>query len=357
MVDKMMASYLERKADEFREQGGMRERMTASRLARRQGQYEELMALRAENEQLKADITYMRRELKMARHPARFFTHIHSLSTLALAILVCLLTSGCITNEVIRMVKKSCCTAYPVVERYGGLNNSKDSFIISIRARKEYKYMPNCAFSIKIDQPKRTVVFPMMTPTLEAELSQWLIVRDNRSTRFREKIFDEERFYLQTSKENESQKENKSSDMEESHSKMLKIPVIDWLRKEKITQSRKGVNDTLDIGKMNGDKREIIVYKTHIHTDDIHYFTMPFLVKESGSRYKLYIPYRQEGDIVYLYSPKDSEQLFMSVGKEEEYNTATYFWGGVLIPVAVVLDIVFLPVELIIREMLISVWK
>ena len=98
MVDRMMASYLARKADEFREQGGIRERMTASRLARRQVQQEELMALRAENEQLKADITYMRRTLKMARNARSFFTHVHNLSTLALAILLCLLASGCITK-------------------------------------------------------------------------------------------------------------------------------------------------------------------------------------------------------------------------------------------------------------------
>ena len=93
-----MASYLARKADEFRELGGIRERMTASRLARRQGQQEELMALRAENEQLKADITYMRRTLKMARNARSLFTHVHNLSTLALAILLCLLASGCITK-------------------------------------------------------------------------------------------------------------------------------------------------------------------------------------------------------------------------------------------------------------------
>ncbi len=53
MVDKMMATWLEKKAEDFKENGGIRERMTAVRLGRRQTQNEEIAALKAEIERLK----------------------------------------------------------------------------------------------------------------------------------------------------------------------------------------------------------------------------------------------------------------------------------------------------------------
>ena len=60
MVDKMMTTTLEKKQKDFVENGGIRERMTAARLGRRQTQNEEIAALKAkvawleqENEALK----------------------------------------------------------------------------------------------------------------------------------------------------------------------------------------------------------------------------------------------------------------------------------------------------------------
>ena len=47
MVDKMIATHLEKKAEDFTENGGIRERMTAARLGRRQMQSEEIAELKA----------------------------------------------------------------------------------------------------------------------------------------------------------------------------------------------------------------------------------------------------------------------------------------------------------------------
>lgn len=69
MVDRMMATHLEKKAEDFKENGGIRERMTAVRLGRRQSQNEEIAALKAENARLKAEIASLRRELA-ARSPS-----------------------------------------------------------------------------------------------------------------------------------------------------------------------------------------------------------------------------------------------------------------------------------------------
>ena len=56
MVDKMMATHLAKKEADFTERGGIRERMTAARLGRRQSQSEEIAALKAEVSRLKAEL-------------------------------------------------------------------------------------------------------------------------------------------------------------------------------------------------------------------------------------------------------------------------------------------------------------
>ena len=63
MVDKMMATHLEKKAEDFKENGGIKERMTAVRLGRRQTQNEEIAALKAEVERLKQENESLRRQL------------------------------------------------------------------------------------------------------------------------------------------------------------------------------------------------------------------------------------------------------------------------------------------------------
>ena len=67
MVDRMMATHLEKKAEDFKENGGIRERMTAVRLGRRQSQNEEIAALKAENARLKAEVASLTRELAAVR--------------------------------------------------------------------------------------------------------------------------------------------------------------------------------------------------------------------------------------------------------------------------------------------------
>ena len=56
MADRLMTGYLRMKAKDFTENGGMRERMTAARLGRRQTQNQEIAALKAENARLRKEI-------------------------------------------------------------------------------------------------------------------------------------------------------------------------------------------------------------------------------------------------------------------------------------------------------------
>lgn len=63
----MMATHLAKLTENFRENGGIRERMTAARLGRRQTQNEEIAALKTENARLKAQVESLRRELAAAK--------------------------------------------------------------------------------------------------------------------------------------------------------------------------------------------------------------------------------------------------------------------------------------------------
>lgn len=68
MADKMIETYLNAMADEFRENGGIRERMTAARLGRRQSQSAEIATLRRENEQLKVEVANLRQRLSILQN-------------------------------------------------------------------------------------------------------------------------------------------------------------------------------------------------------------------------------------------------------------------------------------------------
>ncbi len=64
MVDKMLTSTLEKKEKDFTENGGIRERMTAARLGRRQTQNEEIAALKARIARLEAENASLKAKLE-----------------------------------------------------------------------------------------------------------------------------------------------------------------------------------------------------------------------------------------------------------------------------------------------------
>ena len=64
MVDRMISTHLRAKEERFTEEGGIRERMTAARLGRRQTQNETIAALQRENEALRREIEELKRLVK-----------------------------------------------------------------------------------------------------------------------------------------------------------------------------------------------------------------------------------------------------------------------------------------------------
>ena len=69
MVDKMLTTTLAKKAKEFAENGGIRERMTAVRLGHRQTQNEEIAVLRARIAQLESENADLRSKLMTQASP------------------------------------------------------------------------------------------------------------------------------------------------------------------------------------------------------------------------------------------------------------------------------------------------
>lgn len=67
MVDRMMATHLDKLQKDFRENGGIKERMTAARLGRRMTQNEEIAALKDENARLRDEIAHLKQRLGLAR--------------------------------------------------------------------------------------------------------------------------------------------------------------------------------------------------------------------------------------------------------------------------------------------------
>ena len=69
MVDKMITTTLEKKEKDFTENGGIRERMTAARLGRRQTQNEEIAALKTRIAYLEAENAALKARLEREKCP------------------------------------------------------------------------------------------------------------------------------------------------------------------------------------------------------------------------------------------------------------------------------------------------
>ncbi len=63
MVDRMLSTHLASKAEDFKENGGIKERMTAVRLGRRKTQNEEIASLKLQNEVLRRENSALKAEI------------------------------------------------------------------------------------------------------------------------------------------------------------------------------------------------------------------------------------------------------------------------------------------------------
>ncbi len=259
---------------------------------------------------------------------------------LVFSILLCLLSSGCITEET-KGFSRRCCNNIPIVDRDGEISRDNDTISISVQTLKIYHYEPFWESSITFKKPRQTFTYSLTTPTSDAELSQWIIVPDESAIRVFEQRFDvldkDAQYY-------KNRGWSRSPDTGPRHETPFILPVFSLLGQQSLPENFSYQQDT-NQKDASRQKQEVLAYRVHVHAEDIHYLTGPFLTQGANSPLKLQIPYKIENGVFYLYSPKDSAKLFRPPNHGWEKNTAGYVWGAILPPVTLALDIVLLPFE------------
>ncbi len=267
---------------------------------------------------------------------------------LAVSALLCFLFSGCVLESAKDQFIGKCYTDIAIVERHGDFSNGKDNVSVSLRTAKIYHYEPFWRSSITTTKPLQTFTYSLTTPPSDAELSKWIIVPDEAAERFMEIRFDikdEDARYFKSRYWFRSERWlDLTSGNPPRHDSPLILPICNFLKQEPLSKQTENKQDSKQ-ETASGTQREDIAYHVHIHADDIHYLTKPFLSRnDSQNPFKLQIPYKIEDGVFYLYSPKDSEKMFEPIEYDSEMNAARYAWGVILIPPAIALDIVLLPV-------------
>lgn len=267
---------------------------------------------------------------------------------LAVSALLCFLSSGCVLLDASLAGLNRLYTDTAIVERYGDFSNGKDNVSVSLRTAKIYHYEPFWRSSITTTKPLQTFTYSLTTPPSDAELSQWVIVPDEAAERFMEIRFDIKDEDARYFKSRYWFRSHRWLDLTSSnpprHDSPLILPICNFLKQEPLSKQTENKQDSKQ-ETASGTQREDIAYHVHIHADDIHYLTKPFLSRnDSQNPFKLQIPYKIEDGVFYLYSPKDSEKMFEPIEYDSEMNAARYAWGVILIPPAIALDIVLLPV-------------
>ena len=189
-----------------------------------------------------------------------------------------------------------------VIARQGNLSMEQRTLTLSMTTRTHFCYEPFMFSHFDYGIKKHTVVYSLDSPPENARLSEHRIVIDHTAERFGEMQW--------------SALDDHSSQQTPPH-----FPT------------------------MSPDNFKSII---HIHPDDFHYLEKPFLV-QSGNRYQTFcnleIPYKHSNGIYYVYSPLDSDDFFRQYLNRRP-NLATRFWQFILMPPALILDMILLPLLL-----------
>ncbi len=267
---------------------------------------------------------------------------------LAVSVLLCFLSSGCVLESAKDQFIGKCYTDTAIVERYGDFSNGKDTVSVSLKTSKIYHYEPFWRSSITTTKPLQTFTYSLTTPPPDAELSKWIIVPDEAAERFVEirlDIKDEDARYFKSKPWFDNYWAYLTANDLPRHEIPLILPICRFLKQEPLSKQTEAKQDSKQ-EMASSPQREAVACHVHVHPDDIHYLTKPFLSRNvHWNRFKLQIPYKTEDGVFHLYSPKDSERIFGPPEYASEKNATRYAWGIIIPPVALALDIVLLPVE------------
>ena len=256
------------------------------------------------------------------------------------AVLLSTLASGCITEST-KGYNCRCCITSPIVERYGEYSQENDTISVSLKKLQFYYYEPFWQSNVITELPLQTFTYSLSTPTSDAYLCQWTVVPDMKAPRFKEKridVLDENATYSQSGKWHVA-----PDDYPRQETPFI-LPLCPNIRMEPLLKESTNTldkNPSENLASNQGGK----AVRVYIHADDIHYLSGPFLSYDSHSNIILLIPYKNENGVIYLYSPKDSNQAFMEPYRGWRLSAPYYIWRTILPTITIVLDIVLLPVE------------
>ena len=227
---------------------------------------------------------------------------------------ILVLCNGCFTYETTKFCERMHNEIH-ILERHGELSNDGQHLTVYVKKQTNYCRDPFKIWRGSIVE-ESTHTYSLTNPEPDALQKEFLIILDER----RHQRIDLQNFEINDGEEAIVERNDKVNPGRLSLPAFFIYP-----------RKQEGTKD---------------VYSTIvIHPDDFHFLSHPFVVL-SFDRTKnntLVIPYKREGNIIYAYCPKE-DLLGLKKHLVEETIGAWALWA-VLIPPAVVLDIVTSPVQ------------
>ena len=233
-------------------------------------------------------------------------------SSLLILLLLC---NGCFTYETTRFCGRMH-NEIQILERRGELSNDGQYLIVHMKKQTNYCRDPFKKWRGSFVE-ESTHVYSLTTPEPDALRKEFLI------------ILDEHRMIQRVQLQNYEIKNGEESTIEQNDEVNLGRLILPAFYI--YPRNREGTSD---------------IYSTlSIHPDDIHFLSHPFVWKRFGleKNNTLVIPYKQEDNIIYAYCPKE-DLIGPKKHRMQETLGAWALWA-VLMPPAVVLDVVTFPVQ------------
>ena len=222
-------------------------------------------------------------------------------------VLLSLSCCSCITYSTGKFCNR-CLEMTKIIDQHGYLSQDGTSFTINSKWRTEYRNNP-FQKQLKSFVQEATHTYSLVTPERDGKLCCWTIIPSNTAHRFAASYSRE----LNPTK-------NNPVDISQINYNALIIPEL-----------------YLPYSSSYAKKRI-----TQIHPDDIPLLSKPFfIINDAGG--KLAIPYNFKDNICYFYLPK--EDIVYSNKFIVKQTTSNILLKTVLIPPAIVLDIVSMPIQ------------
>ena len=237
----------------------------------------------------------------------------HFLSMLVLL----MMGNGCFTS-IANNICYRCHDEIQIIERRGELSNDGESLSIHLKKRRDYCRDPFGIWTGSIVEEK-THVYSLTRPESLADMKQFSVVLDNHAERIsfqHLEVMDE--------------KDAECRDVFDADYNRLIFPVFNQV---KLVFERVVANDECTI---------------RIHPDDLTFISRPFVYNywySSPPNYRLVIPYKQVGNVCYVYLPRKG--LITPSKVPDKPNTSTYILEILFIPPAVILDVLTFPIQFI----------